>query len=84
MKMRGGVEVLFLTSALHGDKRPVSRPYCFSPGERAPGNHCVGDWVWTLWRREKSLTLARSRTLPFQPVAYRYTKLSGSRPKDSR
>jgi hypothetical protein len=29
--------------------------------------------VWTLWRREKSLTLAEKQTPAIKPVAYHFT-----------
>jgi hypothetical protein len=35
----------FLTLALVGDEWSVSRPGCFTPGERAPGTHWIGGWV---------------------------------------
>jgi hypothetical protein len=48
------------------------------PGERAPvpiGHK--GGWppepVWTLWRRDKSLTRAGNQTPAVQPVAHHYT-----------
>jgi hypothetical protein len=43
-----GVEVwchAFLTSALGGCEWSALRPGCFTPGERAPGNSCIGGWV---------------------------------------
>jgi hypothetical protein len=47
-KTYGGIDVYvqgFLTSALVEGKRSASRPYCFTPGERAPDTHWIGDWV---------------------------------------
>jgi len=35
----------FLTSALHGGERSVSRPGRFTPRERDFDNHLIGDWV---------------------------------------
>jgi hypothetical protein len=35
----------FLTSALRGGKWAASRPGHFTPGETAPGTHCIGGWV---------------------------------------
>jgi hypothetical protein len=56
-----------LTSALDGDEWPVSRPGCFTPGERASGAHWIGGWVgpepvWTQWWRENFPTPAGTRT----------------------
>jgi hypothetical protein len=48
MKGYGGVDVeihVFLTLALAGSEWLASRPYRFTPGERAPGNHWIGGWV---------------------------------------
>jgi hypothetical protein len=48
MKTIGGVEVqlhAFLTSALDGGEWSASHPGCFTPGERAPGTHCIGGGV---------------------------------------
>jgi len=36
---------VFLTSVLHGDDRPSSRPGRFIPGERTSGTRLIGDWV---------------------------------------
>jgi hypothetical protein len=35
----------FLDLALAGDEWSASCPGCFTPGERAPSTHCIGDWV---------------------------------------
>jgi hypothetical protein len=48
MKACGGVDVqihIFLTSALVGGEWSASHPGRFTPGERAPSNHCRGGWV---------------------------------------
>jgi hypothetical protein len=45
---------LFLILALDGDEWIASRFCRFTPGERVPGTHCVGEWVGLLWRIEKS------------------------------
>jgi hypothetical protein len=48
MKAYRGVDVkahVFLTSALAGGEWSASRPCHFTPGERAPGTHWIGDWV---------------------------------------
>jgi hypothetical protein len=48
MKTYGGVGVLihaFLTTALVGGERSVSRPDRFTPGDRAPGTRWIGGWV---------------------------------------
>jgi hypothetical protein len=40
-----GVDVqthIFLPSALAGGEWSASRPDRFTPGERAPGTHCIG------------------------------------------
>jgi hypothetical protein len=41
----GGIAPPFLTSALDGGEWSASRPCHFTPGERAPGTHCIGGWV---------------------------------------
>jgi hypothetical protein len=33
------------SSALVGGEWSTSRPSNFTPEERAPGTHCIGDWV---------------------------------------
>jgi hypothetical protein len=48
MKAYGGVDLyihIFLTSALVGGEWLASRPCRFTPLERAPGTHWIGDWV---------------------------------------
>jgi hypothetical protein len=48
MKAYRGVDVqihIFLASALAGSEWSASRPCRFTPGERAAGTHCIGDWV---------------------------------------
>jgi hypothetical protein len=48
MKGHGGVDVqihIFLTSVLFGREWLASRPGRFTPGERAPDTHWIGDWV---------------------------------------
>jgi hypothetical protein len=48
MKEYGGVDVqihIFLTSALAGGEWSASRPGRFTPREKAPGTHWIGDWV---------------------------------------
>jgi hypothetical protein len=48
MKTYGGVDVyihIFLASALVGGEWSASRPGRFTPGERAPGTHWIGEWV---------------------------------------
>jgi hypothetical protein len=47
MKTYGGVDVqiyIFLTSALAGGEWSALRPCHFTPGERSPGTHWIGDW----------------------------------------
>jgi hypothetical protein len=41
----GGIAPPFLTSALDEGEWWASRPCRFTPGERAPGTHRIGDWV---------------------------------------
>jgi hypothetical protein len=41
----GCIDPLFLTSALVGGEWSTSRPGRFTPGERVPGTHWIGDWV---------------------------------------
>jgi hypothetical protein len=36
---------VFLTSALVGGEWSASRPWRFTPGERAPSTHWIGGWV---------------------------------------
>jgi hypothetical protein len=83
MKAYGGVGVhiqIFFTSALAGGEWSTSRPGRFTPGERAPRTHWIGDWVdpepvWTTWRIENSWPYrdSNSNTSVIQPVACRYT-----------
>jgi hypothetical protein len=48
MKAYWGVQLhTFLTSALDGSEWSASRPGRFTPRERAPGIHWIGDWVGT-------------------------------------
>jgi hypothetical protein len=49
-----------------------------APGERAPGTHCIRDWVGPgagldALEKRKSLVHARNRTLAVQPITRRYT-----------
>jgi hypothetical protein len=48
MKAYVGVDVqihISLTSALAGGEWSDSRPFRFTPGERAPVTHWIGGWV---------------------------------------
>jgi hypothetical protein len=48
MKAYGVMDVeihIFFASALVGGEWSASRPGRFTPGERAPGTHCIGGWV---------------------------------------
>jgi hypothetical protein len=48
MQAYGGVYVqihIFLTSALVGGEWSASRPFRFTPGERASGTHWIRGWV---------------------------------------
>jgi hypothetical protein len=60
----------FLTSALDRSEWSPSRPGRFTPGERAPGTHWIGDWVGGV---EKRLAPARNRASAVQTVTRRYT-----------
>jgi hypothetical protein len=56
---------IILTSALVGRKWSDSRTGRFTPGERAPGTHWIGDWVNPragLDDLEKILDLTGTRT----------------------
>jgi hypothetical protein len=78
IKSYGGVDVqihIFLTSALVGGEWSASRPYRFTPKERAPSTHWIGGWVdprASLDDMEKRKFLTPS-VLELQPVASRYT-----------
>jgi hypothetical protein len=41
----GGIDPLFLTSALDGGHCSTSRSCPFTPGERVPCTHWIGSWV---------------------------------------
>jgi hypothetical protein len=48
MKTYRGVDVqthVLLNSSVVGGEWSASRPYCFTPGERASGTHWIGGWV---------------------------------------
>jgi hypothetical protein len=48
MKAYWGVDVyihIFLTSPLVGNEWSASRSCRFTPGQRDPGTHWIGDWV---------------------------------------
>jgi hypothetical protein len=48
MKAYGEMDIsiqVFLTSVLVVGEWLLSRPGCFTPGERAPGTHWIGGWV---------------------------------------
>jgi hypothetical protein len=71
---------IFLASAVVGGQWSASRPCCFTPGERAPGNLWIGGWVdrravWTICRNENFLLCQDSNANPsvVQPLASRYT-----------
>jgi hypothetical protein len=69
----------FLTSAIVGGDRSASRPSRFTPGERAPGAHWIGDWVDPRAglddMEKKFLNLPGLELDPsvVQPIASRYT-----------
>jgi hypothetical protein len=69
-----------LTSAQVGGAWSASRQSRFTPGEKAPGNHCKGGWVgpepvWTTWKRANYGPYPDSNSEPsvIQPVASRST-----------
>jgi len=63
MKVCGEVMIhaFSFTSELDGGKWPAARSCHFTPTQKVPGTHWVGDWVdppgpaWTQWQREKIL-----------------------------
>jgi hypothetical protein len=72
----GGIAPPFLTSALDGGVWSASGPCSFTPGERAPVTHSIGDCVGPrtgLDVVEKSLDPTGNQTLAVQPIARRYT-----------
>jgi hypothetical protein len=88
MKAYGGVDAqshIFLTSALVGGEWSASRPGRFTPGERAPETHWIGDWVGPragLDNLEKKFFILPGIELwpVLQPVASRYTDYAISAP----
>jgi hypothetical protein len=69
---------IFLTSALDGGKRLVSRPGRFTAGEKAPGTPWIGGWVdprndLDIWRKFLALKGPNSGPSVVQSVASRYT-----------
>jgi hypothetical protein len=70
-----------VTSALDGGEWLTSRPYRFTPRERAPGTHYVGGWVGpravldAVVKRKIPIPRRKSdpRTPTVQPLAQRYT-----------
>jgi len=44
-KWNGGIVHAFLASALDGNEWSPSRTGRFTPRERTPGTHWIGDWV---------------------------------------
>jgi hypothetical protein len=73
--------ILSLTSTLHGGEWSASHPGLFTPRERAPGTHWIGDWVGhravldaVVKRKIPSLHWeSNPRTPIVRPVAQRYT-----------
>jgi len=53
-----------LTSALDGGEWSASRPGYFTPRERAPGTHWIGDWVGT----RAVLDAVVKRNFPYVPI----------------
>jgi hypothetical protein len=73
-----GIAPPFLTSALDGGERSVSRPVRVSPRERASGTHWIGGWVGPRTGRDamEQRTIfapAGNRTLVIKSIALRYT-----------
>jgi hypothetical protein len=67
----------FLTSVLDRGEDLASRLGRFILEGRDSNTHWIGDWwaperVWTLWRREKSLSTTENKTPTLHPVALRY------------
>jgi hypothetical protein len=70
-----------LISVLDGGEWSASRPGRFTPRERAPGTHCIGDWVGAravldavVKRKTPSPRRESNPSTPIvQPVAQRYT-----------
>jgi hypothetical protein len=68
MKTYGGVELelhALLTLAVDGDEWSASRPDHFTPRERVPGVHWIGDWVG----HRAGLDAVGNRPPVVQPVA---------------
>jgi hypothetical protein len=70
----GGIVPQFLTSALDGGEWSASRPNCFTPEKRAPGNHWTGNWAslragLNAVEKKNSLTPAGNRAQAVQAVA---------------
>jgi hypothetical protein len=67
----------FTTSALDGSEWLASRPgRAFTPGERTPGTHCTGGWVWTQRLEKTSFRPCRGSNPDrpvVQPVVRHYT-----------
>jgi hypothetical protein len=78
----GGMAPPLLTSALDGGKWSALSPGRFTPGEEAPVRieydaECYPEPVWTLYSREKSISLAGNRNPTVQPVVVAiFTELS--------
>jgi hypothetical protein len=75
----GGIALPFLTLAIDGGEWSASRPDRFTPRERAPGIHWIGDWVGpraslaAVEKKKKSLAPTGNWTPAVQPVAIRHT-----------
>jgi hypothetical protein len=84
MKTNGGVDVyihIFLTLALERGGWLVSRPGRFTLGKEPPvpiGQEAgwAPEPVWTLWRRENSISLAGNRTPSSQSPVPILTEIS--------
>jgi hypothetical protein len=65
---------IFLTVALDGGEWWASSPGHFTLWERTPFSQWIGGWwstelVWTLWRRQKSLSAGNRTLIPDHPAS---------------
>jgi hypothetical protein len=82
MKTRGsgGIAPPFLALAVDGSEWSASRPCRFTPGERAPDTHWIGNWMDAVEKRKILLCRASNQGRPvLSPTLYRLS-YPGSRP----